>query len=123
MWKVTSVTSDLSSRWRASHTEASSPGGCCCDASSGTGNRQPSRRLIFTLGAEDGRERSSSASSEGGSLTPARGGREQPLDAQFGGARKSREKPPRPDGRRSPGTCRGAPILSSPMKRTYQPKK
>jgi large subunit ribosomal protein L34 len=48
-------------------------------------------------------------SSESGSLTPAFGSRSGPADARFGGARKSREKPPY--------------TLERLMKRTYQPKK
>src|SRR3954462_6383767 len=50
MWKVTSVTSRRSARWTASHTEASSP--CGGRGSSGTGDRQPSGRLVGFIEAE-----------------------------------------------------------------------
>src|SRR3954462_12984656 len=112
MWKVTSVTSERSSRWTASQTEASSPGGCCCGADSGTGNRQPSWRLICSVKVENGRERNSSASSEVGSLTPASQGREKARGTQFGGGRKSREKPPRAFCDRFGSGREGVPILS-----------
>src|SRR4051794_8141025 len=112
MWKVTSVTSDRSSRWTASHTEASSRCGCCCGASSGTGNRQPSWRLIFSVGVEDGLSGGPAATSEVGSLTSAQRGRGGAAGGHFGGARKSREKPLRPTAA-APSGCRGAvPILS-----------
>src|SRR4051812_23919902 len=93
MWKVTSVTSDRSSRWTASHTEASSPCGGG-GRSSGTGDRQPSGRLVGFVEVESllaGAVRRLGS----GSLTRRLGCRSGAWGTPFVGGRKSREKPPR----------------------------
>src|SRR3954468_18188839 len=119
MWKVTSVTSRRSARWTASHTEASSP--CGGRGSSGTGDRQPSGRLVGFIEAEAAAKGSAVPRERESNAAPAR----PPLrwGSPFGGCRKSREKPGERGSSRSRVARRAVPILSVLMKRTYQPKK
>src|SRR4051812_18747200 len=108
MWKVTSVTSLRSARWTASHTEASSP---CGGGSSGTGDRQPSGRLVGFIEAEAVAKGLWGASGSG-SLTRASRGRCCAWGSPFGGCRKSREKPDEGTSGRPRLAREGVPILS-----------
>ncbi len=112
MWKVTSVTSERSSRWTASQTGCKLVWGCGCERSAGTGL---SAALRAAGRASDGGgerpRRSRRRASEGGSLTLDQGpdGRAAPFSGEAANRGKSlaaRTSAPRTGG------CKAVPILS-----------